>query len=119
MTYDSPKPIDTLGADKNDKTEDAPQKSAVPARNNWSVGLVDSDSEEESIVPDSDGEAHDVEDEQEDEQSDNEFINDEAEEAGEDYQSGDSMDEDERRELNGIISFNFHYFYYRFCWAYP
>lgn len=97
LTYDSPKPIDTLGADATDTTEDEPPKNAVPARNSWTVGIVDSESEAE-ILPDSE------EENQEDEQSEsdeNEFLDDEAEEAGEDYVSGDSMDEDERREVEG------------------
>lgn len=104
LTYDSPKPIDALGTDTNDKIEVEPQKKAVPVKNNWSVGLVDSESEDE-IVPDSEGGEEEEEEEEisGDEQSDNEFLNDEAIEAGPDYQSGDSMDSSERREAEGML----------------
>lgn len=97
LSEDSPDPIDALGIDTSKKMDDEVKKEAVPARNNWSVGLVDSDSEPESIVPDSEDEQ---EEECSDEQSDNEFIDDQAEEV-ESYSSGDSMDEDERREIDG------------------
>lgn len=105
LTYDSPKPIDTLGTDKNDKTEVEAPKKAVPARNNWNK-IVDSDSEDESIIPDSEEQEEVDEDEEEfsgEEQSDNEFIDDEAEEAGDDYVSGDSMDSSDRREVEGTF----------------
>lgn len=96
ISYDSPKPIDTFGIDKNDdKTKDKPSKKSVPARNSWSA-LVDSESGSESIVPDSEEESV------VDEQSENEYIDDEAVEV-ENYNSGDSMDESERREAEGTF----------------
>lgn len=88
------------------KVETESPKVAVVARNNWGIsnGIVDSDSEDDvDFIPDteegSDGESQEDEDEDEHEEQ-NEFIDDEVE-VIEDYQSGDSMDEEERREIEG------------------
>lgn len=96
MSEDAPEAIDAFGIDKSKNEE--PKKEAVVARNNWCAGLIDSESEQGSVAPDSDGES-------ESEQSKNEFIDDEADEA-ENYNSGDSMDSDERREIAGMFSEN-------------
>lgn len=80
-------------------TETEKPKPFVVARNNWSFGngLVDTesdpDSNDESIINETI-----CSDEHEAEESDNSLIDDEAEDA-DDYESGDSMDEDERLEI--------------------
>lgn len=56
LAYDSSKLIGALGTDTNDKTEDESRKKEMPARNSWSVGLLDSEPKSESIVSDSKGE---------------------------------------------------------------
>lgn len=100
LSDDLPKPIDALGIETKEKTEGESKKEAVTARNNWIVDLVDSESEQDSVVPDSDEEISD--EQSDDEHSGNLFIDDEAEEA-ENYNSGDSMDSDDRREVKGIF----------------
>lgn len=94
--------IDRHGlADESKAAEkEVPAKKSVAARNNWGMsnGLVDSDSDTElEVVPDSEEESDD-----ENEASSNELIQNEAEEV-EDYDTGDSMDEDERREIEGLF----------------
>lgn len=94
-------PIDRLGLDDESKKaeEDVPPKESVPARNNWGMpnGLVDSDSDADNeVVPDSEQES-----DEESEANSNEFVNDMADEV-DDYNSGDSMDENERRDIEGI-----------------
>lgn len=112
ISSDAPRPIDVSGifntsdkvnsaavADKR-KDDDAPAKKSVPARNNWGIsnGLVDSDSEpEHDLVAETEEEGSDEEDSDE---NSNGIIDDQAEEV-EDYNSGDSMDEEERREIDG------------------
>lgn len=102
LTNESPKPIDAMGvADTSSKT-DTP-KVAVPARNNWK-GIVDNESESDSeneMVPESDEEGSS--DFEEEESESDEFIDAEAEMI-ENYESGDSMDEEERREIEGLYS---------------
>lgn len=85
----------------SNSAKEAPAKKSVPARNNWSRKLVDSESEPEEVElilisedASDDGSDEDME------KSENEFIDDEAEEV-ENYQSGDSMDEEEKREIEG------------------
>lgn len=60
LSNDSPKAIDAFGIDTNETTanKDDSKKKAVPARNNWSMDLVDvdSDSEQDSVVSESVGE---------------------------------------------------------------
>lgn len=95
-------PIDRQGlADESKAAEkEVPAKKSVPARNNWGMsnGLVDSDSDTElEEVPDSEEES-----DAENEANSNEFIQNEAEEV-EHYDTGDSMDEDERREIEGLF----------------
>lgn len=102
--------IDSLGAADQNKTAEpnVPSKQFVPARNNWAVskGLVDSDSESEhDIVPETEVESGDESDNEDDANGGNEFVANEAEEVGSDYNSGDSMDEEERHEIEG----NFHF----------
>lgn len=102
MSDDSSNAIDALGIDTEKQGEDEPKKEVVTARNTWTVGLVDSDSE--SIIHDTDEEGGDEEDEDSGENSDegNEYIDDEAE-VVENYNSGDSMDSDQRREMAGMF----------------
>lgn len=108
---------------KGDQVDEQPAKVAVPARNNWSAakGLIDSDSESE---PETD---HVPESENEGEQSEEEsegsgFVIDKAE-AVDDYESGDSEDEEDRqyREENelkqkaidlGLYLLNFFIFFF-------
>lgn len=109
LTNDSPKPIDKFGIDQ---TEDMTSKKSVAARNNWNIakGLIDSDTEPEETesIAESDEECDDEEDDDE-EGSENELVDDEAEEI-EDYNSGDSIDEDERQEFKGK-HFSFLFFF--------
>lgn len=99
ISNESPTSIDRSGVSNTSNTEKQPAKEAVPARNNWGIskGLVDSESESEDseVVPDTEEVTDD-----ETEESENELIDDGAE-VIENYQSGDSMDEDERREIEG------------------
>lgn len=101
LSNESPKAIDKLGSEQ---TENAAPKKSVAARNNWSVsnGLIDSESELEETVPESSEEGSD---EECDEESENSMFDDEAEEVV-DYNSGDSMEEDERREIEGNLTPN-------------
>lgn len=78
-------------------------KPLVPARNNWAQnGLVDSETEDdekndhEELAESEDEEVFDEEDTDDEE---NEFVDDQAESAGEGYESGDSLDEEEREEI--------------------
>lgn len=92
---DGPSSIDGLGVQEPKVKESS--KKAVPARNNWSVskGLIDSDSE--SDVED------DVENEEEsDDDDDSEHSGFKADEAEyvEDYESGDSLEEEDREYLH-------------------
>lgn len=92
----SPKPIDKFGTDKTEKIQ---AKKAVPARNNWARGLIDSDTEsetDEDFIVESCEEAESCSEEE----SENSMLENEAEEI-EGYNTGDSMDEDERREIEG------------------
>lgn len=106
LSNDSTNPIDTLNITNSSKVEAESPKKAVVARNNWGIsnGIVDSDSEEDvDFIPhseeDSDGESQEDEDEHEHEER-NELVDDEVE-VIENYESGDSMDEEERREIEG------------------
>lgn len=89
---------------KGDQVDEQPAKVAVPVRNNWSVtkGLIDSDSESE---PETDHvSASENGGEQSGEESESSgFIIDKAE-AVDDYESGDSEDEEDRqyREENEL-----------------
>lgn len=99
LSNQSPKPIDASGdADTSGKMEEKSAKKAVPARNNWST-VVDTESEpeEDDLIPESD-EGTDGEEEE----SENEFFD--SVDVIEDYESGDSMDEEERREMKGLLS---------------
>ncbi|XP_031634025.1 protein slender lobes [Contarinia nasturtii] len=96
-SLDSSNPIDALGvADASDKTEEEPVKKVV-ARNNWAIlkGLVDSEDSDDDIVPETE---EGSDEENEDEEEANAFVDDEAEEVL-DYETGDSMDDEERREI--------------------
>lgn len=102
FTDKSPKPIDALGVADTSSKPDTP-KVAVPARNNWKKDIVDNESELESeneLVPESDEEGS-SDYEEEDSESD-EFVDAEAE-VIDNYESGDSMDEEERREIEGAF----------------
>lgn len=77
MSDDSLGPIDALGVDTN-KVANEPKEESVLARNNWSVGLVDSDSASESVVPDIANEESDGKSSN-DEQRGNEYVDDGAE----------------------------------------
>lgn len=98
ISNDSPTAIDASN-ESSEQVDDQPAKKSVAARNNWAApGLIDTESEPESevdIVRDSEESC------EEEEHSDN-FLDDGAEEVN-DYNSGDSMDEDERQEIDGKL----------------
>lgn len=101
LSNESPKPIDKLGVADTAKAEEKPAKKAVPARNNWSH-LVDSESEpeqDELVLETDEGESQG----EEGEETENEFVDDEVE-VVENYESGDSMDEEEKREIEGLFA---------------
>lgn len=105
ISDESPKPIDRLNAADTSSKTDTP-KVSVPARNNWK-GLVDNESQSESdeeMVPESDEEGSSYYEEEESESD--EFLDAQVE-VIENYESGDSMDEDERREIQGLCSIHF------------
>lgn len=90
--------IDKLD-NKKDEADDQPVKTSVPAHNNWAVtkGLIDSDSEPEpepeaDHIPESENES-----EQSEKESEHSGLIDDKAEAIDDYQSGDSEDEEERQ----------------------
>lgn len=88
--------IDTLD-NKEDQVDEQPAKVAVPARNNWAItkGLIDSDSESE---PEPDN-IPNIENEGEQSQEENEHsgLLDDKAEAVDDYESGDSENEEDRQ----------------------
>lgn len=99
-------PIDRSGVEESSKTEEGSAKKFVPARNNWSAasnGLITNDSDvedEDEVIAETEQEDCEEESEEESENFGNKFHDDEAE-VVEDYQSGDSMDEEEKREIQG------------------
>lgn len=96
-------PIDTLGAAEVDSKTDEKPVEKVTARNTWKPvqSICDTENEEE-IAETEEGSDESGEEEEIFERS--EYVLYQAEEA-EDYESGDSMDEDERREIEGKFFF--------------
>lgn len=94
LMNESPKPIDKLGTDQIEKES---AKKSVPVKNNWQKGLIDTDSESED---DEDYIAESCEEEDDISDSEDSMIDVEADEI-ENYNSGDSMDEEERQEIKG------------------
>lgn len=95
--------IDTLD-NKKDQVDEQPAKVAVPVRNNWAItkGLIDSDSEPE---PEPDNiQKIENEGEQSEEESEHSGLLDDKAEAVDDYESGDSENEEDRqyREENEV-----------------